>query len=373
MEFKINPLDTLFFRDAKPFTMGEENWADSNFPPNPSVIYGALRTALATVKNKEISWYEIQDKLSTSSLKIQGLYYYLSTSEAKMPYFPLPNDFVEHKKNTEKQKLEKQNKEYEVKLLKPINKKSIISSKKKDILKVTFCSQNKEQVDELNNAFIKAIDLIQYLENEITTINARKLSDYVVSEAKIGNSRNNESLSVEEGNLYRIDMNRIKTDFKNSITSLELRVIFDLPNYEIADINGTLLRLGGESSLVQFASVGKNTLKIDVSKIVLKGEYFKMYLATPAIFNNGSFPDLEQWGIQATLVGACIGKVNSIGGYDILKNKPKNMYKVIPAGSIFIYHTNNISKISDLQGKSVSDLMSEQGYGIAYFGNFTWL
>ena len=45
MLIKLDPLDTLFFRDGKPFSMGEETWGNCIFPPSPSVIYGALRTA----------------------------------------------------------------------------------------------------------------------------------------------------------------------------------------------------------------------------------------------------------------------------------------------------------------------------------------
>ncbi|HEC25711.1 MAG TPA: hypothetical protein ENI54_06865, partial [bacterium] len=45
MIVEIDALDTLFFRDGKPFTMAENRWADTVFPPFPSVIYGALRSA----------------------------------------------------------------------------------------------------------------------------------------------------------------------------------------------------------------------------------------------------------------------------------------------------------------------------------------
>ena len=40
----LDAFDTLFFRDGKPFFMGDDTWADGIFPPPPSVISGALRT-----------------------------------------------------------------------------------------------------------------------------------------------------------------------------------------------------------------------------------------------------------------------------------------------------------------------------------------
>jgi CRISPR-associated protein Cmr3 len=36
MEIKIQPLDTLFFRDGKPFEKGENTWADGMMLPNPT-------------------------------------------------------------------------------------------------------------------------------------------------------------------------------------------------------------------------------------------------------------------------------------------------------------------------------------------------
>lgn len=47
--FCFEPLDTLFFRDGRPFDQNDDGMADavSVFPPNPSVLIGALRAAAA--------------------------------------------------------------------------------------------------------------------------------------------------------------------------------------------------------------------------------------------------------------------------------------------------------------------------------------
>jgi len=46
---RFEPLDTLFFRDGRPYNQGEQNQAgvDSQFPPAPSTLVGALRAACA--------------------------------------------------------------------------------------------------------------------------------------------------------------------------------------------------------------------------------------------------------------------------------------------------------------------------------------
>jgi len=42
--YEIEPLDTLLFREAKPFNPGEGSWAQSQFPPLPTTIFQALLT-----------------------------------------------------------------------------------------------------------------------------------------------------------------------------------------------------------------------------------------------------------------------------------------------------------------------------------------
>ncbi len=44
----FEPLDTLFFRDGRPFNQGEGNGGvESLFPPSPTTLVGAARVALA--------------------------------------------------------------------------------------------------------------------------------------------------------------------------------------------------------------------------------------------------------------------------------------------------------------------------------------
>ncbi|MEZ4955201.1 MAG: type III-B CRISPR module-associated Cmr3 family protein [Saprospiraceae bacterium] len=122
MELTIQPLDTLFFRDGKPFARGDETWADSTFPPNPSVIYGAMRTALATVEGKEIPFGDVPERLGTENFSIKNIYYRID----KKNYLPLPLDFVEYK-SRRAELIEK--KFHEVHLLDVSERKSIISEK----------------------------------------------------------------------------------------------------------------------------------------------------------------------------------------------------------------------------------------------------
>ena len=88
MIIEIEALDTLFFRDGKPFSMGEEVWADGVFPPSPSVIYGALRSAYFANNSNELDRANESDD-PTSNLEITSIYYRFKNAN----YLPLPGGY----------------------------------------------------------------------------------------------------------------------------------------------------------------------------------------------------------------------------------------------------------------------------------------
>ena len=51
--YLITPLDVLLFRESKPFSPGESSWAKGIFPPLPSTVFQALRTALPPYDPKQ--------------------------------------------------------------------------------------------------------------------------------------------------------------------------------------------------------------------------------------------------------------------------------------------------------------------------------
>jgi CRISPR-associated protein Cmr3 len=352
MDIRIEPLDTLFFRDGKPFSMGEETWADGYRLPPPSVLYGALRTAIATQNG--IPFAEVLEKLSKNKFSIKGLHYKLAENNI----LPLPLDLVEHPKDIHIQEAEEEEKRYEVKplVVRPVPDGLVTKSQKKS--KYLPIAQNWEQVEDLEEGFILVTELEKYLEGDLKTTLALKLRDFVPNEPKVGNGRNDLTRSVEDSLLYRTDMKR--SDI------LQIGVSFHLEGFQEGR---SLVRLGGEGKLAQISAV-RLPFKAIQKAIDFRGNRFKIYFATPAILREG-VSDLTNLGIQATLVAACVGKPVYIGGFDMVKKEPKAMYKAVPAGSVFYYESpDDISKLNDHQGISLSDERKEEGFGIAYFG--TW-
>ncbi len=378
MRIRIKPLDTLFFRDGKPFSMGEESWADGIFPPYPSVLYGALRTWYIANKDGVFGDDIIKE---SEGIKISGIHYRLEDGL----YLPMPMDMVEPKeKEREEEREEEREQKYRVvKLALRGNYWSQEQKMSNYLLNSLLVSADGEDVDAIEEGFMEANDFKQYLEGTLQETKIRKLKDMVKSEPKVGIGRDRNTNTAQEGKLYRVGMRRA-IDFE-IITELQLP-------FEGIGQHSTFIKMGAEGKTTAFDNLkGRiDALRIDRDTVTLKTGRFKLYLATPAIFdkNKKSFkdksdhktellgtawePNLRRLGIQAELKAAALGKPIHIGGFDMAKRKPKPMMKAIPAGSVYYYETQEpVEKIiTTLQGKSVSNYLGDQGFGLAYIGNY---
>ena len=101
MWYKIKPLDTLFFRDGRPFTMGSETWANLIFPPYPSTLYGAIRSWLIFERGniQDFKNGKFKDEIGTPNekgkLSLKGPFIAI---ENKF-YFPIPIDMLDMGEN----------------------------------------------------------------------------------------------------------------------------------------------------------------------------------------------------------------------------------------------------------------------------------
>ncbi|HWR31082.1 MAG TPA: type III-B CRISPR module-associated Cmr3 family protein [Negativicutes bacterium] len=338
----LNALDTLFFRDGKPFSLGEETWADGIFPPPLSVLYGALRTAYLSEHIADLQSANSDDD-PTKRLKVN--YYAYLRSDGY--YYPCPLDIVE-----KKERRDRNTPEYL--MLKCVEKtKEHCSSL--DCLNMTRLLQSQEPVEDAIG-LIDEISLNEYLQNNSVPAKLCPTHEYLKEEPKIGIGRNDLTRSSDDGMLYRVGMKRL------SQTNLVI-------GYSGFDLLGALMRLGGEGKAVS-VSVPDQSPNIRKPENIL-GEYFKLYLATPAIFKDGWRPASEKIP-GAELVTAVVGRPVYIGGFDMKPKNgkppgPKSMRRAVPAGSVY-YYRGSIEKAAGLHATSISDYGSEQGYGIVYIG-----
>lgn len=359
MKIKIDAIDTLFFKDGKPFSMGEETWADGIFPPPPSVIYGAIRTAYFS-EHPELLKLANSDEDPTKNLIINEISFFYSDEI----FYPIPRDYA-------KKKNKKENIAYRLKPLRNVNLSS--SQLANHFLQLSANSEN-EEIDSVDEAIISNSSLTRYLKGNEDKVSFRKLSEFVISEPKVGIGRDNYTHTSEEGKLYRVGLKRLseKKEFVKEINTFSL--IIDFSGLEL--FNNGLIKLGAEGKIARYCKTEETSQSIsddELSKIEEKT--FLLYLVTPSLFRNGWKPDFKNNSLlkdmDIEMLNASIGKPINIGGFDMKNKFPKTMKKAVPSGSVYFLKSTikSFKEIfNSLNGKSISDYLTNEGYGICRIG-----
>ena len=183
--------------------------------------------------------------------------------------------------------------------------------------------------------------------------------------------------------LYRINMSR----FKNSDGNYGF--IVDYECREVLSETGGLLKLGGEgkSFVYGHSNFDINLLSSHLESVktaIQSTSRFKLYFATPTIFQQGWLPS---WliairfrvSIRCTVrrilnssYTAAVGKPISVGGWNMAKGEAKPTHRAVPAGSVYYFELSDGNRIDDLIAafhyKNISDERSEEGFGLALIG-----
>lgn len=358
MRIRLSALDTLFFRDGKPFDRGEETWADGIFPPPPSTFYGALRS-LYFIKNPNYIHLagEGESKDPTEKLIINDIQ--LRVDEGLG--LPCPADVVNIKDDDE------------ISLLK-------IRRQDNKIVSNTIFQTHSLGSEKDESGFDKAVESLMgsdllvsvsaedYLNGECP-YDTTPISKKIITEPKVGISRDNHTHVSDEGKLYRVGMARYKDEENNQI---QFEVSFQLEGLEMEVGEKGFLKLGGEGKTMTYEVLD------DKENSIFKNNnsYFKMVLKTPATFKNGWYPSFIDahndfkgvWNrLNIQLIAASVGKPKHIGGFNMKKKEPKPMTKAIGEGAVYFFKIIDDSfDFSIEQPFSISDNRKKEGFGLAY-------
>lgn len=356
---RLSALDTLFFRDGKPFSVGEESWAEGVFPPFPSVLYGALRTAYFAANNHEFKKAGQKEDDPTLGLEIKNVYLKSEVNSL----FSMPLDCVkEERQNTINFHLLKGTKVNDF-------DGAVSNSSTQYVLSLPYRGSQEKALDGIDDMLLDRVQLVNYLHNE-TIIRACNLKDFISKEPKVGIGRDRfRSSSSDTGKLYRIDMSR------PAKISGSLSIVVEFSGLDLS--RTSLIKLGGEGKSVSCSK--ESCISIPSPEVEERNkEFFKIYLATPAIFKEGWYPELE----NVEILAAAVGRPVPVGGFDMRakyengkwKSFPKPLRYAVPAGSVYYCKGNMldaIEKYHGKEGKSISEERGKEGFGIAYIGKLT--
>lgn len=379
---EIQAVDTLFFRNAKPFTMGDETGAQGMFPPSPSVLYGVLRSAYLAENPEYISKAGTEDD-PTNALRITAI----ALQIGKKLMHPLPCDLVKQKHPDDP---DKENWVYPLTRHPKAAPDLLSSLPTENILR--FSSD--EVVEAFENGLISSHQFRRYVDGTFKPGEIRKLADCLKDEPKIGIARHDATHSSREGALYRVDMQRPEVleslseeQHRESplFQTTTMRFLVRFTGLEHFPKRG-VVRIGGEGKAATFLTIDDpftiQTPQIDPA-------CFKVYLSTPAVFDKGWLPgyfeqdDEQVWrgtlpnGARLTLLAGAIGRCQPIGGFDMAKRMPKPLRRMVPAGSVYYFKldstpedmdkdVNKVREIFGQQAISDSEDYRKQGFGISY-------
>jgi CRISPR-associated protein Cmr3 len=337
MKIKINALDTLTFGVGKPSVWGEDTFGAGMFPPFPSVIRGAVRASWL-YENGSVELADTDDD-PTKSYAITE-YAVLFNGE---PHFSVPADYLL---------------DNETKKLVPCELKD-----NDGLSSLTTPCQlwvNADgKVSSADRQYISREELQNYLNGE-TLVHSVQLSDYITDESKIGIFIERGSGTAKKSMLYRSPLTRLANAEKNASLAVNISGADKIPG---------LTRFGGENKVANFTAYCGDISPSLVDGAIGEDGRFKLYIASPAIFESGCLPELP---VPAELLTAAVYGYDNAGGFDMKRNQPKPMRRAVRAGSVYYYklkNPDNREKILALHGTSISgDYTRKDGFGICYIG-----
>lgn len=360
MKLQITPLDTVFFRDGRPFSMGEESFAEGIFPPLPSTVRGSLRShwISSQLENKDLGIL-IKDsasvRLNFFSLGISG-----------KPVFPAPFDLFFPEGVTDDTTFTRAASAMEV-----ISKSNLPASSCPEEVTSIFLARANGKTSSVSNYLIGLDEFKRYLEGGGTDkIELRPLGDYLLKEHKIGIGRSNELHRTNEGQLFRLIANRFSDGFGKK-EALSMLVDVEVGGKHASAFSSlSALTMGGERRAV---ISNQHSFELPASVKIKNAELlFKVYLATPAPLEDWHPTKILQKNFQGvTLIAAAVGKPISIGGWDLDLMKPKPMRKAIPPGSTYLFKAGSQDQIGKIiqtyHGKSICPVPFDlDGLGICF-------
>ena len=371
----LRPVDTFFFRDHKPFSMGEVSKATGWFLPRPGTVYGALRSGYIhrhsdfhtfyEGKDPEIKrWMGTPEKPGDFSIRAVWLY------DAQGAVLPLPLDY-------QVVKTEKGEQALPLVLCHEKEKGDWASDGSEWRL---YASENKKSASPAD-AYLGENEWRERaaFHQEIPSI--ARVDRWLAREPKIGIARDNLTMRVREGMLYQLPMHRFKEEQGKGTTGL-LVLCDQAPSFD--DVRYVLL--GGEGRPWHLTTLRRDHLlysKEEEEKLIQQireRERARIILLTPAIWKQGTRPacydretqelDLGN-NLRVKLLTAAVGRPLVIGGWDMKKNRPKKRQYAVPAGSVLIVKVNKEQAeqlVRTVHSMKLTDELEHEGYGCAVCG-----
>ena len=360
--YQVAPLDTLFFRDGRPFNLGETGQmeVEGSFPPSPTTLVGAMRAALARSRGwTSGAWNDALVSVlgnrheTLGQLSFQGPFLVRNGKAL----FPAPLHLLGKHVEIENSK----GKEWLTTRLRP-----------GDLLRTDIEIKEvrlPEKVEDI--AGLKELDAYLTAEGMKCVLGSRKPeSSHIVSKAclwktepRVGIRRDVDSRTTKEDALYNVSHVRLQ---EGVMLGAQVKGVPERWQPQSPAL------LGGESRMVWLDEV--QGLELPKAPTLQERDGIIRYTATlitPGKLHGDGWriPNAKLADLPGTVVSACVGKPQMIGGWDSLNREPLPLVPHLPAGSTWFLEAKADKKdeILSKHGKHIGE-KTDWGYGQILIG-----
>lgn len=373
----FRPLDTSFFRDGTPYNAGEAGVAgpESCFPPSMNTIQGAIRTALALgvgwTPGRRDKWpLELGDSDHLGSLDLSGPYILrtieggLRKTEGGSEEVLYPAPFVLLKKELpEKEPSES------VVYTRLVPGEKVMCDLFEEPVRLPVPRDKIQGLKPMDGSFLTKKGIEAVLAGDVPT------DDDVVpwthlwaNEPRVGIELNRMTRTAQESMLYTSVHTRLHRGVRIAVK------VAGIPE-EWHDRAERVVRFGGEGRVAEIeVAYDRDLLPLMPELRAENGMLrFTVTLITPGWFGGATERVIKAGppGVPGRCVCACIGKLQQIGGWDIVNSQPKPLRPVIPAGSTWFYEADGdkLDEVMALHGKRLGE-RAEYGYSQVIIGRW---
>lgn len=351
MYYKIDAIDSWFFRNPAPFDASFNSYGESIFPPYPSVYAGALQNCAVAIPNPE---RKVDNFTRALRIGWNGI------MTDKHILFPLPLDLY-ITKNKEKDENKKEDSMYTAQIMQ-LAYSSGSSHPLRYFLTFKERDKNNKPLHIAGGGYFDEETMNSYLKGDNQEYKVVSLENYISKEAHIGIGINSSTGTIEKGMFYQQNVivpKKISVEIYEDEISKEKKIKYQLKQCSLAlEASGiempektAIVRLGGEGRLGKVTQIEKDLpIPVAPENKLAGDDYFKLYLATPAIFEKGWLPGWinkeagEKWigkftykkhSVRMELISAAVERPVAVGGFRF--NRPSELRYAVPAGSVYFF------------------------------------
>ncbi|TYO92769.1 type III-B CRISPR module-associated Cmr3 family protein [Desulfallas thermosapovorans] len=351
-------LDTFFFRDGSPYNAGEggQTGTQSMFPPFISTLQGAVRIVLATQRGwtpeRPEKWPgELGTPSNLGMVELRGPY--LLKGEKFL--FPMPLHVL-HQENSA-------GGEGAYTRLQPGELVECDLGR----VRLPELQQSLPGAKPLEGSWLDAEGLKAVLHGGLPGVeHIFHAGDLWQGENRVGIERDRKSRTAAQTKLYSSVHVRPQKDVTVAVLAGGVP-----EDWHPSDTR--VVRLGGEGRYARVKVYRREVQLPRAPEIKPAGGVvrFTVTLITPGRYREGETCQVIRYGppgIPGECVSACIGKLQTVGGWDSISHCPRPAEPVIPAGSTWFFEAkeNALEEVRSLHGK-VNDAW---GYGQIVLGKW---